>query len=88
MKFARSPLSLLGLLVSIASLILIILLGTRGFAPAGLLASSLVCGIIMIGLDHFLIRRRPGMSGRNKLLLQSLLTAAIILVFLLAFRRD
>lgn len=87
MRLFRSPLFLLGLLVTIASSLMMIVLASRGFVQFKTILVTLLAGVAMMLVDRLLIRRSKWSAGRQ-LLVQALITITIIVLFLVTFRME
>ncbi len=86
MKFFRSPLSILGFMVTIASLLMTAAMWIWNFHPTNNFYFSLAGGIVFMLADYYFIRQNPSLSPRKKTILQYLITSLVLISFLLIYR--
>jgi glucose-6-phosphate-specific signal transduction histidine kinase len=81
MKFFRSPLSILGFMVTIASLLMTAAMWFWNFHPTNDFYFSLAGGIVLMPADYYFIRQNPSLSLWKKTILQYLITCLVLIRF-------
>ena len=88
MKFVNSPLSVVGFMILLASILLLTAMASRNYWPTIAYFYTGGFGILMMICDYFFIRKNSSISMKSKWILETIITFLIVGSFILASRLD